>query len=294
VPLTTHLATDPLLLISLTSLLGLIIGSFLNVVRYRLPLLLEQQWQLACQPYIAPSHPPVATAPAPPRFDLIWPPSHCPQCQHPLGVLENIPLLSYLLQRGRCRHCAAPISRRYPLLELLTALVSGITAWHFGYGVALAAALLLSWSLLALAAIDLDTLLLPDVITLPLLWLGLLVALWGVFTEIDAAVIGAMAGYLTLWSIQQGYRLLTGRDGMGGGDLKLLALLGGWLGWQLLPLLLLLASLFGTLIGGVLLLRGHQRQQPMPFGPSLALAGWVTLLWGDLIVQRYQQWAWGV
>jgi leader peptidase (prepilin peptidase)/N-methyltransferase len=225
-------------------------------------------------------------------LSLAYPPSTCPHCGSRISPLDNIPVISWLLLRGRCRSCKGVISARYPLVEALTAVLSVIVVWHFGVTPAAAAALVLTWGLIALALIDLDTQLLPDDITLPLLWLGLLLSLTGLFTDSVSAIVGAVAGFMTLWLVYHAFRLLTGKEGMGRGDFKLLALFGAWLGWQALPLVLLLAALSGAVIG-VGLIAGGRRDaaQPMPFGPFLASAGWIALLWGETITTAYLRWS---
>ncbi len=289
-------------LLTAALLFGLLVGSFLNVVIYRLPVQLQRAWQRealawndepATGPvaYDAAEHWPAipdAFAPLPPpateTFNLVVPRSRCPVCATPISARDNIPVLSWLLLRGRCRHCAAPIALRYPLLELGTGLLTVAVVAQFGPTFQGLTALLLTWALIALAGIDLDHQLLPDVITLPLLWLGLLVNLGGTFTDLPSAVVGAAAGYLVLWSVYWLFRLATGRDGMGYGDFKLLAALCAWLGWQQLPLILLIASLTGALYGTTaLLLKRHPRRAPFAFGPFLALAGWLALMWGDTL-----------
>lgn len=279
------LADYPPLLTCCVCVLGLIVGSFLNVVIHRLPLMLERNWRRQCRLYLQ-----LPETDSEPTFNLSLPGSHCPACNTPLGMLQNIPLISYLLLGGRCRYCHAAISWRYPLVELLTAGCSALTAWHFGYGMQLAFALLLTWSLIALSFIDLEHLLLPDEITLPMLWLGMLLSVFGLFTDSQHSIIGAIAGYLTLFSVYQAFKSVTGREGMGFGDFKLLAMLGAWLGWQFLPLIILLSSLTGALIGvGTLILTGENSSKPAPFGQYLALAGWVALLWGDKLDDLYLQ-----
>ncbi|RNE92404.1 A24 family peptidase [Marichromatium sp. AB32] len=273
---------SPMLLYVTVTLLGLILGSFLNVVILRLPRMLEHEWRAQCAELAGESDD------ATPPPGLARPPSSCPHCGHRIRAHENIPLLSFLLLRGRCSACKTPIGWRYPAVELLTALLGLVAALHFGASVQLLAALVLTWGLVALAVIDLDTQLLPDRITLPLLWLGLILSLFGVFTDAQAAIIGAAAGYLLLWSLYHAFRLLTGKEGMGYGDFKLLALFGAWLGWQALPLVVLLSAVSGALIGGVLIaLRRQGRDSAMPFGPFLAVAGWVALLWGEQITGAY-------
>jgi leader peptidase (prepilin peptidase)/N-methyltransferase len=274
---------QPTLLVGGAVLLGLIVGSFLNVVIHRLPLMMEYEERAACAELLGQP----ATCPTV-AFNLWAPRSHCPECRHPIDAADNVPLLSYLLRHGRCRHCQAVIPVRYPLVEAAGGLLAGIVVWQFGYSIQAAAALALTWALLALSVIDLRHLLLPDRITLPFLWLGLLLALFGVFTDLHSSVIGAMVGYLSLWGVYQLFRLLTGKEGMGYGDFKLLAMLGAWLGWQQLLTVVLLSSLVGVVVGvGLTVLRGRDHQLPLPFGPFLAAAGWLALLWGDALTASY-------
>ena len=267
--------------------LGLVVGSFLNVVAYRLPIMMERAWR--AEAAAVDGAQPVATE----RFDLAWPASRCPQCGGAISAWQNIPVLSFLLLRGRCAHCATAISPRYPIVEAATGLLSAIVAWHFGATWATPAALLLTWFLIALSLIDLDHKLLPDNMTLPLLWLGLLLALIEIngaplFTDLRASVIGAAAGYLSLWSVFQLFRLLTGKEGMGYGDFKLLAALGAWLGWQVLPLIVVLSAAVGSVVGIGLIVTGQRsRQAEIPFGPYLAGAGWLALLYGRDIMNWY-------
>lgn len=274
----------PWLYLSLIFLFSLMIGSFLNVVIHRLPIMLERDWQAEYHSYFDSEPEAVPTAP----YNLMVPRSCCPHCDHPIGALENIPLLSWLWLKGRCRACKAPISARYPLVELLTALLSVAVAATLPPGWGALAALALTWTLVALTFIDLDKMLLPDQLTLPLLWAGLLFNLLGGFASLADAVIGAMAGYLVLWTLYWAFKLLTGKEGMGYGDFKLLAALGAWLGWQALPIVMFLSSLVGAVIGiGLILLRNHHQGKPIPFGPYLAIAGWIALLWGDSITRWY-------
>ncbi|MBI3546537.1 MAG: prepilin peptidase [Gammaproteobacteria bacterium] len=270
-------------------LFGLAIGSFLNVVIYRLPVMMERRWQSQCQELIN-ARP---ATPAPPeRFDLVIPRSRCPHCGHAITALENIPLLSFLWLRGKCVACRKSISWRYPAIEFLTGVLSAWVAWHFGFNITALAGLLLTWGLIALAFIDYDHQLLPDDITLPLLWLGLLFNVAGVFVPLPAAVIGAVAGYLFLWIVYQLFKLVTGKEGMGYGDFKLLAALGAWLGWQNLPLTILLASFVGAVIGiASILFMGHDRRTAIPFGPFLCVAGWIALMWGNVLTHLYLQFA---
>ncbi|MEM0550876.1 MULTISPECIES: A24 family peptidase [Aeromonas] len=274
----------PWLYFSLVFIFSLMIGSFLNVVIHRLPIMLEREWQAEYRSYFTPDE---EQAPEP-RYNLMVPRSACPHCGHAITALENIPLLSWLWLKGRCGECQAPISARYPLVELLTALLSVAVAMVISPGWGTLAALLLTWVLVALTFIDLDKMLLPDQLTLPLLWGGLLFNLIGGFAPLADAVIGAMAGYLVLWSLYWAFKLLTGKEGMGYGDFKLLAALGAWLGWQALPIILLLSSLVGAIIGiSLIALRKHHQGNPIPFGPYLAIAGWIALLWGDTITRWY-------
>jgi len=284
------LASSPGLFVILAALLGLIVGSFLNVVIHRLPLMMEREWRTQCAELLEQP----ASGSDQPVLNLWRPRSRCPQCGHLISAVENIPLLSYALQRGRCAHCRTVISLQYPLVEAASGVLAGIVAWKFGFGWPAAAALIFTWILLAASVIDFRHQLLPDDLTLPLLWLGLGVALFGLFADLLSAVIGAMAGYLALWSVYQAFRLLTGKEGMGFGDFKLLAALGAWTGWQYLITIVILSSLVGAVFGLTLILfRRRDRQIPMPFGPFLAAAGWIVLLWGELINQAYLRWLGG-
>ncbi|MBK1654612.1 prepilin peptidase [Allochromatium vinosum] len=280
------LQTTPWLLYTSAVLLGLILGSFLNVVILRLPRMMEAGWRRDCAELLSPD----GTAPETdePPLSLSKPASTCPSCGHRIRVHENIPILSYVWLRGRCSKCKTRISLRYPLVEAFTALLTLIVVIQFGPTWQAAAALLLTWSLIALAVIDLDTQLLPDSLTLPVLWLGLFLSLFGLFTDSQSAIIGAIAGYLSLWTVFQLFRLATGKEGMGYGDFKLLALLGAWLGWPALPQIILLSALVGALVGVGLILSGrHESGKPLPFGPYLAAAGWISLIWGEAINGAY-------
>jgi len=288
-----HLDTDPGLLYGATAVFSLIVGSFLNVVIHRLPKMLYEDWRKECAALFAEraSLDESAMVDEGQRMSLAFPPSHCPRCGHRIRALENIPLVSYLFLRGRCSACKAKIGLRYPLVEATTALLSVLVVWRFGVGWDGVAALVLTWALIALAFIDWDTQLLPDVIVLPCLWLGLLLSISGRFADSHSAILGAAVGYLSLWSLFHGYRLLTGKEGMGFGDFKLFALFGAWLGWQYLPQIILLSALAGSLVGTILILaRGRASQQPIAFGPYLAAAGWIGLMWGEDINQAYLQW----
>lgn len=279
------LQSSPLIFALFGAMLGLMVGSFLNVVIHRLPKMMEREWHAQCAELNGQEVP--AAAP----YSLVVPRSACPHCGHRISALENIPVFSYLfLLRGKCKGCAAPISLRYPLVELLTGLLSGYAAWHFGYGLAGCAAIVLVWALVALTFIDFDTQLLPDDITLPLLWLGLLFNLFHAFTNLPNAVVGAMLGYLVLWGVYWGFKLMTGKEGMGYGDFKLLAALGAWLGWQMLPLVILLSSVVGAVVGISLMLLAKQgRNIPIPFGPYLAGGGLIALFWGPQLLLMYLQ-----
>ena len=266
--------------------LGLVVGSFLNVVIYRLPLIMEARWRRDCTEMLQLEQ----QAPAAPEasFNLAFPHSHCPHCKAAIKPWHNIPVLSYGLLNGKCSSCAAKISPRYPLLELVTGLMTLALVWHFDISLALLGALLFTWSLIALTMIDIDHQLLPDDITLPLLWLGLLFNVSTTYVSLTDAVIGAIAGYLSLWSIYWVFKLITGKEGMGYGDFKLLAALGAWLGWQALPMIILLSSLVGACCGiALMMIKRRGKEVPMPFGPYLAMAGWIVLLWGDSIMSHY-------
>lgn len=283
------LAGTPALWLIVIGLLGLLIGSFLNVVILRLPVMMERDWR--DQAAAAEGREPATREP----FNLVVPRSRCPKCGTAIRVWQNIPLVSYLLLRGRCAQCGAPIGLRYPIVEAFTGLASLLVAWRFGVTPEAAAALVFTWTLIALAVIDIDHQLLPDVLTLPLLWLGLVLSLWHasmggevLFIEPREAIIGAAAGYLSLWSVYHLFRLATGKEGMGYGDFKLLAALGAWLGWQMLPLIILLSAAVGAAVGiALMVLTRRGRDVPIPFGPYLAAAGWIALLYGQGIIDAY-------
>jgi leader peptidase (prepilin peptidase) / N-methyltransferase len=285
------LAQSPATLITTALVIGLVVGSFLNVVIYRLPVMLDRQWRAECAELNGAE---AAAAPVA-RFDLIVPRSTCPACKAPIGALQNIPVLSYLALRGRCARCRAPISVRYPLVEILCGVLSALAAWRFGYGAPAACAVVITWFLIALTFIDLDHQLLPDSLTMPLLWLGLLASLtgWGSASSslpVDpvSAIVGAALGYLSLWAVYHAFRLLTGKEGMGYGDFKLLAAFGAWLGWRMLLPIVLLSAIVGALVGVALIVgRRHERGTPIPFGPFLAAAGWFAMMWGPQIVSGY-------
>nr|WP_312144232.1 MULTISPECIES: A24 family peptidase [Stutzerimonas stutzeri subgroup] len=269
------------------ALLGLLIGSFLNVVIYRLPIMMQREWRAQALEYLECPPEPVRE-----RFNLLLPSSRCPHCDHQIRSWENIPLVSWLALRGKCSSCRAPISSRYPLVELACGLLSGYVAWHFGFTWQAGAMLLLTWGLVAMSMIDIDHQLLPDSLVLPLLWLGLILSNFGLFVSLESALWGAVAGYLSLWSVYWLFKLVTGKEGMGYGDFKLLAMLGAWGGWQVLPLTILLSSVVGAVLGTILLrVQRAESSTPIPFGPYLAIAGWIALLWGDRITESYLQFA---
>jgi len=272
------------LLPSISALLGLMVGSFLNVVIHRLPVMMEMEWRRECRSFLQPEEMQEATPP----YNLVIPGSHCPLCNKSICPWENIPIVSYLWLRGCCSGCGAPISLRYPLVELLAGIVSFLVAWHFGFTMQTLAALFLSWGLIALTFIDIDRQILPDAITQPLLWMGILLSLMPIFANSQASILGAVCGYLILWLVYHVFKLVTGKEGMGYGDFKLLALLGAWLGWAKLPAIILLSSLVGALWGAILIVsRRHERGMPIPYGPYLAAAGWISLLWGDELNRQY-------
>ncbi len=271
--------------------LGLAIGSFLNVVIYRLPVMMQNEWQRECDAYLADQgKSPAKPAPAQEKFNLAYPNSRCPNCKSAIKPWQNIPVVSYLLLKGACANCKVKISPRYPILEATTALLSALVFWHFGPTPQALLGLVFLWALISLTMIDVDHYLLPDSITLPLLWLGILVNFFGIYTTLEASVIGAMAGYLSLWSVYWAFKLLTGKEGMGFGDFKLLGALGAWMGWQYLPMIILLSSLVGAVLGiGAILFMGRDKAKPLPFGPYLAVAGFIAFIWGEVLLSRYLQ-----
>lgn len=270
--------------------LGLLIGSFLNVVIHRIPLMMKQEWQSDCCELLEVKN--TANKGANETYNLLKPDSHCPNCQCEIKPWQNIPILSYISLGGKCANCEEKISIRYPLIEACTAILSGVIAVYFGASEQTLALLLLTWGLIALTMIDIDHQLLPDSITLPLMWLGILLSTQGIFTDLESSVWGAIGGYLSLWSVFWLFKLLTGKEGMGYGDFKLLAALGAWMGWQALPLIIILSSVVGAVIGiaGIIII-GRDKNVPIPFGPYLAIAGWVALLWGDQLTQAYLNYA---
>lgn len=276
----------PGLFLPMIAVVGLMVGSFLNVVIYRLPIMMQRSWRKDCADYLQVDLANSEQESSP--FNLVLPGSHCSHCKEPIKPQQNIPVISYILLKGRCANCQSPISKRYPFVEALTSCASLVVAWHFGYTPQTLFALMLTWSLIALIFIDFDHQLLPDGITLPGLWSGVMLSLFGFFTDSHSSIIGAIAGYLVLWTVFHLFKLITGKEGMGQGDFKLLALFGAWLGWQSLPIIILLSSLVGSVCGiGMILFIKHDHNIPIPFGPYLATAGWIALLWGNDINQWY-------
>ncbi|MFN0040756.1 MAG: prepilin peptidase [Burkholderiales bacterium] len=283
----------PAVIALVCTLVGLVVGSFLNVVIHRLPKMLERDWDgqaadLLDQKNLAAAAKELRGPPATRRYNLVTPASSCPNCNHAIRAWENIPILSYLFLRGRCAACKAPIRIRYPIVEAATGILSGYVGWRYGLSLPMVGALFFVWSMIALTAIDIDTQLLPDDITLPLLWAGLLINLNASFAPLPAAVIGAAAGYLSLWSVYWLFKLTTGKEGMGYGDFKLLAAIGAWLGWKMLPAVILLSSLVGAAVGiSLIVFARHGRNTPIPFGPYLAAAGLIAMFWGDELNRQY-------
>lgn len=266
-----------------TAILGLSVGSFLNVVIYRLPIMLQREWIAQAKEILGQD-----TAEPSDRFNLALPSSHCPHCRHTLGILENVPIISYLFLRGQCAQCKGKISIRYPLVELFCCLSSLSVVWHYGITIQACYVLLLTWGLIVLSMIDFDEQILPDQIIFPLLWLGLIGSVYAVFIEPTSAILGAALGYLALWTVAMVYQIVSGREGMGMGDCKLLSLFGAWLGWKLLPIVIVMASFVGAIVGIVMIMFfKNERHTPIPFGPYLAGAGWVCLLWGEQILVWY-------
>ncbi|MGO4999420.1 prepilin peptidase [Oceanisphaera sp. W20_SRM_FM3] len=280
--LSQWLTEDLLSLYIMVTLFGLLVGSFLNVVIYRLPVMLKREWQRDCTELNA------SPTPAQETFNICTPRSRCSHCQHQLSALDNIPLVSWLMLHGRCRYCQVKVSKRYPLVELSTAILSAVIVWRFGASPQLLAALLFTWLLICMTMIDVDHLLLPDNLTLSLLWIGLLINIDGHFIALPDAVIGAAVGYGVLWSLYWAFKLATGKEGMGYGDFKLLAALGAWFGWQSILPILLLSSVIGSVIGlSLMASRRLSSDRVLPFGPALAIAGWVYLIWGKSLISWY-------
>jgi len=281
----------PAVFIATAFVVALLIGSFLNVVVYRLPIMMERDIRAECEEILAEP----ATDMPEGRFDLVAPRSRCPSCGQMITALQNIPLLSWIALGGKCAGCKAPISARYPVVEALTAILTAIVAWRFGFGWEGLAAIVLTWVLIAISIIDIDHQIIPDSMSLPLVWMGLALSLFHplsgssvLFVDPKTAIVGALAGYLSLWSVYHVFRLVTGKEGMGYGDFKLLAALGAWLGWQVLPLIVVLSALVGAVTGVAMMVAAkHDRNVPIPFGPFLATAGWVAMLYGQEIVDSY-------
>jgi leader peptidase (prepilin peptidase)/N-methyltransferase len=287
-------ALSPLLFVAVVFVFSLLVGSFLNVVIYRLPIMMEREWRAQCSEMAGTSASDLPVGAAE-RFDLLAPRSRCTSCGTQISALQNIPVLSYLVLRGRCASCKTRIPVRYPVVELMTAVLAAVAAWRFGFGPEAATAVLLTFALIAISVIDIDHQIIPDSISLPLVWIGLSLSLFHpvagaevLFVDPKTAIVGALGGYLSLWSVYHLFRLLTGKEGMGYGDFKLLAALGAWLGWQMLPLIILLSAVVGAGIGIALIaFRRHDRNIPIPFGPYLAAAGWIALLFGHEIIDWY-------
>src|SRR6267378_2635231 len=294
-PVIELLASSPAVFTGTCMVLGLAVGSFLNVVIYRLPVMLDRAWREQCRELSGEAAAATLPAGAPERFNLAVPRSACPACQAPISALQNIPVISWVMLRGRCAHCGAGISIRYPIVEALSGVLCAAVAWKFGFGWPALAALVLTWFLIALTFIDVDHQLLPDNLTLPLVWIGLLLSLWGpqpggapIPVDSHSSIIGAIAGYLSLWSVYHLFRLLTGKEGMGYGDFKLFAALGAWMGWKMLLPIILIAAAVGAMVGIVMLaIRGQSRSTPIAFGPFLAAAGWLMLMFGQELVTGY-------
>ncbi len=285
---TEFLELNPAFYYVIVGVLGLLVGSFLNVVIYRLPAMMEREWRTECSRLLE-----IAGDDTPASgYNLVYPASACPHCNHKISALENIPIISFIFLHGRCRECGGEISWRYPLVEAISCLLSLYVAIYFGLSIQAVFAILLTWVLIALTFIDYDHQLLPDSITLPFLWLGIICNLYGIFTDLHSSVLGAIAGYLSLWFVYIAFKLVTGKQGMGHGDFKLLALLGAWLGWQFLPLIIIISSILGAATGlALMLFAGRTRTQAIPFGPFLAVAGWVALIHGDSLMRVYFLWA---
>lgn len=272
------------MLLTYSFIIGAFIGSFLNVVIHRIPVMLERQWKSECQELLSPE----TGTPALSKYNLSVPRSHCPACNHQVKAIENIPIISYLFLKGKCSSCGIKISPQYPLVELLTAIFTTVVVWKFGFSIQALGGVIFTWFLIALSGIDIKTQLLPDDLTFPFLWLGIIFNLFSAYTDLTSSVLGAIFGYLALWSVFHLFKLITGKEGMGYGDFKLLAALGAWLGWQSLPLIILLSSAVGAVIGIFMIVsKLQERSQPIPFGPYLAVAGWIAMLYGDQLISLY-------
>ena len=283
-----YLQSNPVFFISTLFILGLVVGSFLNVVILRLPVMMENDWRKQCCELLD-----IPDKNKKEPYNLVIPGSHCPNCKKPIRAWENIPVISYLLLRGKCSKCNNHISLRYPLIELLTATLTAIIAWRFGYSIQTLFAVFLTWALICLSMIDIDHHLLPDDITLPFLWLGIICSLlFGLFTNTYSSLLGVIFGYGILWTVFKLFKFVTGKEGMGYGDFKLLALFGAWLGWEMLPFIILASSIAGAVIGILLIIfLSRDKNLPIPFGPYIAIAGWVALVWGNTLVGSYLRWA---
>lgn len=282
------LVSHPALLLCSAFILGLLVGSFLNVVIYRLPIMMEREYKRDFYGYFETEPDPAEKKELAESFNLVLPHSHCPNCDAEIKPWHNVPLVSYLMLGGKCRFCGTAISRRYPVVELVTGILTAVVVWQLGFTWQALAGCVFTWVLVALTGIDFDKQLLPDTITLPLLWGGLLINLWEVFVPLQEAVIGAVAGYLALWAVYHLFKLVTGREGMGAGDFKILAAIGAWFGWQMLPLVILLSAAVGAVAGlAWSAIVGRDRNLPIAFGPYLAGAGWIAMLWGEQIVGWY-------
>ena len=280
----SYLADNTAILLAYSFIIGAFVGSFLNVVIHRVPLMLEQQWKADCQELLTPDNPPLVTK----KYNLWVPRSHCPACNHQIRALENVPIISYLFLKGKCSKCSIKISPQYPFVELFTAILTTVVVWNFGFSIQSLGAVLLTWYLISLSGIDIKTQLLPDNMTLPLLWLGIIFNIFTTYTDLNSSVLGAIFGYLSLWFVFHAFKLITGKEGMGYGDFKLLAALGAWLGWQSLPLIILLSSAVGAVIGITMIVtKLQERSTPIPFGPYLAVAGWIAMLYGNQLMDLY-------
>ena len=283
-PVLSYIASNTALLLVYSFIIGAFIGSFLNVVIHRIPVMLERQWKSECQELLSPE----AKTPILQKYNLCVPRSHCPACNHQVKAIENIPIISYLFLKGKCSSCGTKISVQYPLVELLTAILTTIVIWKFGFSWQSLGGVILTWFLIALSGIDIKTKLLPDNLTLPLLWLGIIFNLFTTYTDLTSSILGAIFGYLALWSVYHLFRLITGKEGMGYGDFKLLAALGAWLGWQSLPLIILFSSAVGAIFGITMIVtKLQEHSQPIPFGPYLAVAGWIAMLYGNQLITFY-------
>jgi leader peptidase (prepilin peptidase)/N-methyltransferase len=272
------------MLLTYSFIIGSFIGSFLNVVIHRIPVMLERQWKSECQELLTPD----TDIPALPKYNLSAPRSHCPACDHQVKAIENIPIISYLFLKGKCSNCGIKISPQYPFVELLTAIFTTIIVWKFGFSLQALGGVIFTWFLIALSGIDIKTQLLPDNLTFPFLWLGIIFNLFSTYTDLTSSVLGAIFGYLSLWLVFHLFKLVTGKEGMGYGDFKLLAALGAWLGWQSLPLIILLSSAVGAVFGIFMIVsKLQERSQPIPFGPYLAMAGWIAMLYGEQLTSLY-------